>query len=219
MSTTATGKISVLLADDHTILREGLRSLLAGAPDINVVGEAQTGREAVQLTRRLKPAVVIMDIAMPLLNGLEATRQIRSSDPATKVLVLSMHSDSEYVEKVLEAGAAGYLVKQTGASDLLNAIREIHRGNVFLSPSISRLLVDQYRSALRTERSGYGHKLTPRELEVLQLVAEGMTNKQIASELSISIKTVEKHRQQVMDKLDIHDVAGLTRYAINSGII
>jgi DNA-binding NarL/FixJ family response regulator len=219
MSSTAVGKISVLLADDHTILREGLRSLLAGAPDINVIGEAQTGREAVQLTRRLKPAVVIMDIAMPLLNGLEATRQIRSSDPETKVLVLSMHSDSEYVEKVLEAGAAGYLVKQTGASDLLNAIREIHRGNVFLSPSISRLLVDQYRSALRTERSGDGQKLTPREIEVLQLVAEGMTNKQIASELSISIKTVEKHRQQVMDKLDIHDVAGLTRYAINSGII
>lgn len=212
------GQISVLLADDHTILREGLRSLLAAAPDINVVGEAQTGREAVQLTRRLKPAVVVMDIAMPLLNGLEATRQIRTSDPSTKVLVLSMHSDSEYVEKVLEAGAAGYLVKQTGASDLLTAIREIQRGNVFLSPSISRLLVDQYRSARRTDRED-GHKLTPREIEVLQLVAEGMTNKQIASELSISIKTVEKHRQQVMDKLDIHEVAGLTRYAMTAGII
>jgi DNA-binding NarL/FixJ family response regulator len=211
------GKISVLLADDHTILREGLRSLLAAASDINVVGEAKTGREAVQLARRLKPAVVVMDIAMPMLNGLEAT--IRSADPSTKVLVLSMHSDSEYVEKVLEAGAAGYLVKQTGASDLLTAIREIHRGNVFLSPSISRFLVDQYRTALRTERPGDGHKLTPREVEVLQLVAEGMTNKQIASELAISVKTVEKHRQQVMDKLDIHDVAGLTRYAMNSGII
>ena len=213
------GKISVLLADDHTILREGLRSLLAAASDINIVGEAKTGREAVQLARRLKPAVVVMDIAMPMLNGLEATRQIRSADPSTKVLVLSMHSDSEYVEKVLEAGASGYLVKQTGASDLLTAIREIHRGNVFLSPSISRFLVDQYRTALRTERPGVGHKLTPREVEVLQLVAEGMTNKQIASELAISVKTVEKHRQQVMDKLDIHDVAGLTRYAITSGII
>ncbi|MGH9320040.1 MAG: response regulator [Vicinamibacteria bacterium] len=219
MGASEAGKISVLLADDHTILREGLRSLLAAASDVNVVGEAETGREAVQLARRLKPAVVVMDIAMPMLNGLEATRQIRSADPSTKVLVLSMHSDSEYVEKVLEAGATGYLVKQTGASDLLTAIREIHRGNVFLSPSISRLLVDQYRTALRTERPGNGHKLTPREIEVLQLVAEGMTNKEIASELAISVKTVEKHRQQVMDKLGIHDVAGLTRYAMTSGII
>jgi len=213
-------KITVLLADDHTIVRQGLRALLEAEQDIRVVGEAETGRQAIQMISRLRPDVAIMDIAMPLLNGLEATRQIRRQSPSTKVLILSMHSDDEYAHQAIQAGAAGYLIKQTAANDLLNAIREIYKGNAFFSPPISKLLIDHYRG---TVKRGPAEKrtdlLSPRELEVLQLVTEGRSNKQIAAELSISIKTVEKHRQRIMHKLNIHDVAGLTRYAIARGII
>jgi DNA-binding NarL/FixJ family response regulator len=161
-----------------------------------------------------------MDIAMPLLNGIQAARQIRKHNASTKVLILSMYQDDEYVYQAVQVGVAGYLVKQTAANELLTAIREVKKGYAFFSPSISRLLVDQYRETC--ERKIVKKKvniLTPRELEVLQLIAEGQSNKQIAAELSISIKTVEKHRQQIMDKLSIHDVAGLTRYAIAKGII
>jgi DNA-binding NarL/FixJ family response regulator len=214
-------KIRVLLADDHTVVRQGLRALLAAEEDIEIIGEAENGRQALQLVKKLLPDVVVMDIAMPVLNGVEATRQITRYVPSVKVLVLSTYSNDEYVEQLTEAGAAGYLVKQTAANDLLKAIREAFKGNAFFSPAIAKRLRDQCRQTYVTgqpvkRRSDY---LTTREAEVLQLIAEGRANKQIAAELCISIKTVEKHRQQVMNKLGIHDVAGLTRHAISKGII
>jgi DNA-binding NarL/FixJ family response regulator len=214
-------KIRVLLADDHTVVRQGLRALLAAEEDIEIIGEAENGRQALQLVKKLLPDVVVMDIAMPVLNGVEATRQITRYVPSVKVLVLSTYSNDEYVEQLTEAGAAGYLVKQTAANDLLKAIREAFKGNAFFSPAIAKRLRDQCRQTYVSgqpvkRRSDY---LTTREAEVLQLIAEGRANKQIAAELCISIKTVEKHRQQVMNKLGIHDVAGLTRHAISKGII
>lgn len=215
------GKIKVLLADDHTVVRQGLRTLLEAEPDITVVGEAGTGRQALRLTLELLPDVVLMDVAMPLLNGLEATRQIIKEVPATKVLILSSYSDDEYVHQVIEAGAAGYLIKQTAATDLIRAVRECKIGNAFFSPAISKRLLEQCREAsIRGVPAGTrAGRLTSREAEVLQMVAEGKVNKQIAAELCISVKTVDKHRQELMKKLNIHDVAGLTRYAISKGII
>jgi len=214
-------KIRVLLADDHTVVRQGLRVLLEAESDITVVGEAETGRQAVQLARKLAPDVIVMDIAMPNLNGLEATRQITREVPATRLLVLSSYNDDEYVHQVTEAGASGYLLKQTAATDLIKAVREARKGNAFFSPAISRRLVERYREAFLQGAPARKRTdlLTSREAEVLQLIAEGRANKQIAAELCISIKTVEKHRQQVMNKLNIHDIAGLTRYAISRGII
>lgn len=214
-------KIKILLADDHIVVRQGLRALLVAEEDIEIVGEADNGRQAVQLVKKLMPDVAVIDIAMPVLNGLEATRQITRTVPSTKVLILSSYSDDEYVQQLTEAGAVGYLVKQTAANELLKAIRETYRGNAYFSPSIAKCLRDQCRDAFVSgqpirKRTDY---LTTREAEVLQLIAEGRANKQIAGELCISIKTVEKHRQQVMNKLGIHDVAGLTRHAIAKGII
>ena len=214
-------RITVLLAEDHMIVREGLRNLLQSETDIMVIGEAATGRQAVTMTRKLQPHVVIMDIAMPLLNGMEATRQIRQSTPETKVLILSAHSDDAYVEKVTELGAAGYLIKQTSAHFLAEAIREVHKGNTFFSPSIAKRLNNRHQETLTRKglpKATVVH-LSSREIEVIQLVAEGRANKQIAAELGISIKTVEKHRDHLMRKLDIHDTAGITRYAIEAGII
>ena len=184
------------------------------------VGEADTGREALQLARQLQPDVIIMDIAMPMLNGIEAARMITKELPRSRVLMLSTYSEDSYVRKVMEAGAAGYLVKHSAADDLLTAIREVYRGHAFFSPSIAKRISDIYQASLN--KPGLASKdasLTSREAEVLQLVAEGYPNKQIADILGISIKTVEKHRQQVMNKLNIHETAGLTRYAINKGII
>lgn len=215
-------KIKVLLADDHTVVRQGLRALLVPEPDIEIVGEADNGRMALQVAREAAPDVIIMDIAMPVLNGLEATRQLTRAIPGSKVLVLSSYSDDEYVQQVTEAGAAGYLLKQTAAADLLKAIREVFAGNAFFSPDVAKRLRDQCREAFETGEvppKKRGDYLTTREAEVLQLIAEGRANKQIAAELCISIKTVEKHRQQVMNKLGIHDVAGLTRHALEKGII
>ena len=214
-------EITVLLAEDHMIVREGLRALLEAEGDTAVVGEAQTGRQAVQLAKRLRPAVVVMDIAMPLLNGLEATRRIRKAVPTARVLILSAHSDDEYIRQVILLGAAGYLIKQTSADLLSKAIREVEKGNTFFSPSIARRMQDLYppspngRAAVKKAQN----VLSSREVEVLQLIAEGKANKQVAAELGISIKTVEKHRQHLMNKLDLHDTAGLTRYAIAAGII
>ena len=188
--------------------------------DIEVVGEAENGRQAVMMARKTPPDVVVMDVAMPLLNGLEATRQILRNTPTTKILVLTSYGDDECVQQLMRAGASGYLIKQTAANDLLKAIREVQRGNAFFSPAIAKRLRDQCREAFSNGRSTRKTgELTSREAEVLQLIAEGFSNKQIASELTISIKTVEKHRQQVMNKLNIHDVAGLTRYAISKGMV
>jgi DNA-binding NarL/FixJ family response regulator len=214
-------RITVLLAEDHAIVREGFRSLLKHERDIEVVGEAETGRQAVQLTRKLRPAVVVMDIAMPLLNGLEATRQIRKELPDTKVLILSAHSDDAYVEQVSELGASGFLLKQTSSHNLATAIREVQKGNTFYSPAISKRLKGRDQKA--QDREGNfkqkHNRLSSREVEVLQLIAEGKPNKQVATELGVSFKTVDKHRQHLMAKLNIHDIAGLTRYAIAEGII
>ena len=214
-------KITVLLADDHIVVREGLRILVETEGDIAVVGEAKTGREAVNMTMQLHPNVVVMDIAMPLLNGLQATRQIRKIAPASRVLILSAHADPEYVEQVVLLGGAGYLIKQTSADILVEAIREVHKGKSFFSPSISKYLRENYQNTPHTAvlRKRKDVCLTSREEGVLQLIAEGKANKQIASELGISIKTVEKHRQHLMQKLSIHDIAGLTRYAVAAGVI
>jgi DNA-binding NarL/FixJ family response regulator len=219
--TTAEHPITVLLADDHTVVREGLRTLLEAEGDIQVIGEAATGREAVKLAQTLHPAVIVMDIAMPILNGLEATRQIRNAIPGAKVLILSAHSDDAYVEQVMALGGVGYLVKQTSSHALTQAVREIQQGNPFFSPSVAQRMQSTLRKPSAGERSirKNGVQLSSREVEVLQLIAEGLANKQVAAELRISVKTVEKHRQRVMEKLRIHDTAGLTRYAIAAGII
>lgn len=213
--------ITVLLAEDHMIVREGLRALLKIENDIEVVGEAENGRQAVSLASKLCPDVIVMDIAMPLLNGLEATRQILHATPSTKVVVLSAHSDDAYVEQVMALGASGYLIKQTAAHILPEAIREVHKGKTFFSPSISKRRKNHEKKAHdRGDLPGKGvAQLTSRETEVLQLVAEGKANKETAEELKISVKTVEKHRQSLMEKLNIHDTAGLTRHAIATGII
>jgi DNA-binding NarL/FixJ family response regulator len=213
--------ITVLLAEDHAIVREGLRALLTLEVDLKVVGEAENGRQAVTMAGKLRPAVVVMDFAMPLLNGLEATRQILHAQPGTKVLILSAHSDDAYVEQVMALGAAGYLIKQTAAHVLPEAIRKVHKGSSFFSPSISKRLNEHDKKA-RARGDLPGKKAVPlssREMEVLQLIAEGKANKETAEELHISVKTVEKHRQSLMDKLNIHDTAGLTRHAIATGII
>lgn len=212
-------RITVLLAEDHMIVREGFRKMLELEPDLEVVAEAQDGRQAVGLAKKLKPEVVLMDIAMPRLNGLEATRQIIHGVPTAKVLMLSAHSDDAYVTHAVEVGAKGFLLKQTSAHEVCRAIREIHAGKTFFSPAVARRFEQEKlpgRGGLSRKRAA---KLTARETEVLQLIAEGKANKETASELGISPKTVEKHRGQLMQKLNIHDTAGLTRYAIGAGII
>lgn len=217
----ATKRITVLLAEDHEVVREGLRHLLDAESDFEVIAEAGTGRQAVDMARKLHPDVVVMDIAMPRLNGLEATRQMRLTIPDTKVLILSAHGDEAYVERVTQLGAAGYLIKQTSFRFLSEAIRAVHQGKTFFSPCIAKAMGHRHETA--TDRRGRTRAITvhlsSRELEVLQRIAEGGANKQIAAELGISIKTVEKHRDHLMRKLDIHDTAGLTRYAISAGII
>jgi DNA-binding NarL/FixJ family response regulator len=213
--------ITILLAEDHAIVRQGLIALLKLDGSFQLVGEAKTGRQAVALAQSLRPDIILMDIAMPVLNGLEATRQIRAANPAAKVIVLSAHSDEVYVEKMIEAGVAGFLEKQSSAEILTKAIHEVAKGRSFFSPAIARRL--QNNPSKPRDRDGLlkanASRLTSRETEVLQLVAEGSANKQVAAELGISIKTVEKHRQHLMDKLNIHDTAGLTRYAISAGVI
>ena len=214
--------ISVLLVDDHSIVREGLRALLLAEGDLNIVAEAQTGREAVQAAEQFRPEVVVMDLAMPLLNGCEATRQILKALPSAKVVVLSSYGDDEHIHQAIGAGAAAYLLKQTAAAELVKAIREVKNGNAYFSPAIAARLREQ---SCRAEDQAPAQEpqeqapLTSREVEVLQLIAEGFANKQIAAELGLSVKTVEKHRQAVMKKLDIHDIAGLVRHAATKGII
>lgn len=214
-------QITVLIADDHMVVREGLRKLLEAEKDIEVVGEAANGRIAVELALKLHPDVVVMDIAMPQMNGLEATRQLRKVVPDAKVIILSAHSDDAYVEGVMALGANGYLIKQSSANVLSEAIREVQKGKAFFSPSVSKRL--NKRNQKSVDRNGLPNAkmscLSSRELEVLQRIAEGEANKEMAINLGISIKTIEKHRDHLMSKLDIHDTAGLTRYAIAAGII
>jgi len=211
--------ITVLLAEDHMIVREGFRTLLNSETDIKIIGEAQNGREAVALAKKLRPSVVVMDIAMPLLNGLEATRQIVKEVPGAHVLILSAHSDDAYLEKAIEFGAKGFVLKQTSAHTLSLGIREVAKGGAFFTPSIAKRLTEHAKANSATSAKQRLGQLSLREAEVLQLIAEGKANKQIAGELSISVKTVEKHRQRLMEKLCIHDTAGLTRYAIAAGIV
>jgi DNA-binding NarL/FixJ family response regulator len=212
--------IRVLLADDHQIVREGLRALLDSDQDIDVVGEASDGREAIELAKKLMPDVLVLDIVMPRLNGLETLRHVRLQCPKTKVLLLSSYNDEEFLRRSVAGRAAGYLLKESAAADLLQAIRQVFRGEPAFSPSITNRLRALYQDSVGAKRtSGKETRLTKREAETLQLIAEGYANKQIAGELGISIKTVEKHRQQIMHKLNIHEVAGLTRYAIERHLL
>ncbi len=212
-------RIRVLLADDHTILRDGIRALLVDQADIEVIGEAEDGLSTVKMVGKLKPDVVIMDIAMPLLNGLEATRQIQRDYPQVKVLILTMHENEEYIRQVLAAGALGYVLKDAAAQDLLGAIRAVHRGEAVLSPAITRLVIEDYLRWGDIRPADTSNGLTPREREILQLIAEGYTNKEIAEILSLSVKTIQSHRSNLMSKLDLHDRGELIKYAIQKKII
>ncbi len=212
--------ITVVLADDHTIVREGMRALLENESGIQIVAEAENGHEAVRLALDLKPDVVVMDIAMPLLNGMEATRKILAGTTGTRVLILSAHSDDAYVEHVMSMGASGYVLKQSSSGMLAEAIRQVHQGQHYFTPAITRHLRRRRNPLSASAKKKPGElELTTREREVLQLIAEGKTNKETGGLLHISIKTVEKHRHRLMRKLDLSNTASLTRYAITHGII
>jgi len=205
--------LRILLADDHVIVRQGLRALL-DRERLEVVGEASDGREAVRLAMTLRPEVAVLELAMPLLNGMDAAREILKTDPRTKVILLTMHTEDRYVLEALRAGVSGYVVKTRAAGDLLEAIREVQRGHFYLSPGISRVVIE----AFLAKGDPPSDPLTSRERQVLQLIAEGKTTKQAAALLDISVKTAETHRTRIMQKLDIHETAGLVRYAIRLGL-
>ena len=211
-------KIKVLLADDHVMMRGGLRMLLEQHTELAVVGEAEDGRETVRLAKKLSPDVVVMDIAMPDMNGIEATRQIIAERAGIKVIALSMHSDRHFVSEMLKAGATAYLLKQCAVDELLAAIKTVLKNQTYLSPCISGVVVDHFVRNTSKSASTAFSRLSDREREVLQLVAEGKTSKEIASQLNLSIKTVEAHRLNIMEKLNIHTVAELTKYAIREGL-
>jgi DNA-binding NarL/FixJ family response regulator len=210
--------VRIVLADDHQLVREGLRNLLHSQPDMEVVGEASNGMEAIQLVRQLLPQVVLMDVSMPDVNGIEATREISKEFPNTKVIALSMHSDKHHVDGMIRAGALSYLMKNCAFDELILAIQSVLQGKPYLSPEVAGMVVDGY---LHTQTGTHGvsaHALTLREREILQHIAEGISTKDIAIRLSVSVKTVETHRRQLMEKLKIHSVAGLTKYAIREGL-
>jgi DNA-binding NarL/FixJ family response regulator len=208
----------IILADDHGIMREGLRALLEKQPGIEVIAEAENGRTTVELSRELKPDVVIIDISMPDLNGIEATRQIIAESPGVKVIALSMHSDRKFVREMLSAGASGYMLKDSAFEELDKAISTVNDNQTYLSPGIADTVVKDYLGKIVTDNSAASIALTNREREVLQLFAEGKTTKQIASLLFVSIKTIETHRKQIMDKLGLNSIAELTKYAIREGL-
>ena len=210
--------VRIILADDHNIVREGLRSLIEKELGMDVIGEADNGRSAVKLVGNLMPDLVIMDVSMPDLNGIEATRQISSDYPQVKVLALSMHSDKRFVAGILQAGASGYLLKDCAIEEMVRAIRAIMDGGIYLSPAVAGPVVQDLFRKLPSEAYTAMAVLTKREREVLQLVAEGLATKKIAERLNVSVKTVETHRRQVMEKLNIHSVAALTKYAIREGL-
>jgi DNA-binding NarL/FixJ family response regulator len=210
--------IRIVLADDHALVRAGVRSLLASIAGVEVVAEARDGHEVIALVEKWRPRLVLMDIAMPGLNGLEATARLSKSHPETAVIILSMHAAEEYALQALRAGAAGYLLKDADLSELELAIGAVARGQTYLSPAMSKHLVTDYRRRL-AEQPDPLDRLTPRHREVLQLLAEGQTTKDIAARLKLSVKTVETHRAQLMDRLDIHDLAGLVRFAIRVGLV
>lgn len=212
-------KIRVLLADDHTIVRQGLRALLDAEPDIEVVGEAGDGWEAIQQAEILEPDVALMDITMPRLSGLEATRRLRKLLPKVRILVLTVHSNEEYVREILLAGAAGYILKEAAVGELVSAVRAVAGGDSFLSPPVSKILVEDLTRGRKWTGDTVFDTLTAREREVLQLIGEGHTNQEIADILAISIKTVETHRAQLRRKLNIHDRAGLIHYAIRKRLV
>lgn len=206
------------MADDHRIVREGIRSLLEKSEDLEVIAEAENGREAVQLAKELNPDVILMDIAMPQLNGLEATLQIKRDCPEIKVLALTIHEDEEYIRQMLASGAMGYITKYAATDELVQAVQTVHKGEMVLSPAITRLVVEDYLRWADVQQDN-PDKLTPREREVLQLIAEGHKNKEISDILKISIKTVKAHRNNLMQKLDLHSQGDLIRYAIQKKII
>lgn len=206
--------IRLVLADDHPVVREGFKALLE-RQGFQVVGEASNGQEAVELARKLRPEVAVLDLAMPILNGVEAARELLRVSPKTKTILLTMHREDQYVLTALDAGVAGYILKTTAAKDLVQAIQQVCRGMAYLSPEISQTVVDAYRTNARLP----AERLTPRERQVLQLVAEGKTTKEVATILGVSIKTADSHRARLMKKLDIHDTAGLVRYAVRAGVI
>ena len=211
-------KIRILLVDDHKLVREGIRSLLEKIPVIEVVGEASNGRDALKLVKQLRPEVVLMDIAMTQMNGIEATRHIKRIHKDARVIILSMYSNEEYVLQSLQAGASGYLLKDAATLELEFAVRAVARNEVYLSPGASRHVVESYKKRTLTEGQAV-EQLTNRQREILQLIAEGRTTKEIASILGVAVKTVESHRTQMMNRLDIHDIAGLVRYAIRVGLV
>jgi DNA-binding NarL/FixJ family response regulator len=211
--------IKVLIADDHQIVREGLRSMLEKEPEIRVVGEAEEGRTTLRLARELAPDVIIMDVAMPDLNGIEATRQITAEFPTINIIALSMHDDRRFVLNMLKAGAKGYLLKDSAFKELAKAIRAVVANKTYLSSEIADIVVKDYLASATSDESSVFTMLTPREREVLQLIAEGKTTNQTAEHLHISIKTVETHRTQIMAKLKVKGIAELTKYAIREGLI
>jgi two-component system response regulator NreC len=210
-----TRKIRILLADDHAMVRQGFRMILAAQPDMEIVGEAGNGREAVELAGELKPDVVVMDVAMPELNGIEATRRIMDNVPRTRVLALSMYKDSVYVREILRAGARGFLLKDAIDRDLLAAVRAVARGEGYLSPSVSEAVLSDYRRHVTDPLD----LLSSREREVLQMIAEGKTNKDIATTLNLSVYTVDAHRGRIMEKLNLHSVGELVRFAVRKGLV
>jgi len=211
--------ITVFLTDDHAVVRDGLRVLLEAQPDIKVIGDAANGREAVRQVTQLRPDVVVMDIAMPDLNGIEATRQIYEACPSAQVIILSMHSTTEHISRALQAGARGYLLKESAGIEVVNAVRAVHAGHRYLSPKISDWLIDDYiRQRRAVEGKGPLARLSPREREVLQLVVEGKSNAEIAGILSLSLKTVETYRSRLMRKLGISDLPSLVKFAVQHGL-
>ncbi len=207
--------IKILLADDHALVRQGFRMILEAQPDMEIVGQASNGREAVELGEKLHPDVVVMDVAMPELNGIEATRRLAASTPRTRVLALSMHKDSMYVREILRAGARGYLLKDSGDTDLIAAVRAVAKGEGYISPSVSDAVLSDYRRHVTDPLD----LLTSREREVLQHIAEGKTNKEIATTLTLSVYTVEAHRGRIMEKLNLHSTGELVRFALRNGLI